>query len=77
MSSRERKMTLFRYIVDVHHRDRYEFVDASTADEAIKIAKNCAIDNYGSAYVDRATFDVIRVDIPTIGDISDTGTEGA
>jgi len=69
---------LHRYIVDVHHRDRYEF-DSSMggADDAIKIAKNCAMDNYGPAYVDRATFDVIRVDIPTIGDMSDTGTEGA
>jgi hypothetical protein len=66
---------MFRYIVDVHHRDRYEF-DASMANEAIKIAKDCAIDNYGSSYVDRATFDVIRIDIPTVGDATDAGVAG-
>lgn len=63
------------YIIDVHQRDRYEF-EADSADEAINIAKNCAADNYGALYFDGATFDAIRVDIPTVGDATDAGVAG-
>jgi hypothetical protein len=64
------------YIIDVHHRDRYKF-EANTVDEAIKIAIDCVTDNYGPSYPMMATFDAIRIDIPTIGDMSDAGMEGA
>ena len=63
------------YIIDVRHIDRYEF-DADTADGAIKIAKNCVVDNYGNSYLTTATFDAIRVDIPTVGDATDAGIAG-
>lgn len=65
-----------RYIVDVRHIDRYEFTNVN-ADEAIKIAKDCVRDNYGHAYLDNATFDAIRIDVPTVGDLSDAGMDGA
>lgn len=64
------------YIIDVHHRDRYE-IEADTADEAIGRAKDCVADNYGALYFDGATFDAIRIDIPTVGDLSDAGMDGA
>jgi hypothetical protein len=64
------------YVIDVHHRDRYEF-EADSAAEAINIAKNCVADNYGGYYQDQATFDAIRVDKPAIGDPSDAGMDGA
>ena len=64
------------YIIDVRHKDRYE-LEADTADEAINIAENCVIDNYGGMYLDGATFDAIRIDIPAIGDMSDAGMDGA
>lgn len=63
------------YIVDVRHVDRYEFLNVN-ADEAIKIAKDCVRDNYGHAYLDNATFDAIRIDIPTVGDATDAGVAG-
>jgi hypothetical protein len=65
-----------KYIIDVRHVDRYEIV-ADTADGAIKVAKDCAIDNYGSLYLEGATFDAIRIDIPQAGDPSDAGMDGA
>ena len=64
------------FIVQVHHRDRYEF-EADSADEAIAIAKNCVTDNYGAFYRSRATFDAIRIDRPKVGDLSDAGMDGA
>jgi len=66
---------VFTYMVDVHHRDRYSLT-ATTAAEAIKIAQNCAVDNYGNAYLYDATFDVVRVDIPQAGDLTDAGLAG-
>ena len=63
------------YIVDVRHMDRYE-LNASSADEAIGIAKNCVADNYSAAYLDGAVFDAIRIDIPTVGDATDAGVAG-
>jgi hypothetical protein len=63
------------YIIDVRHMDRYE-IDANTADEAIKIAKECVMDNYGSLYFEGATFDAIRISIPTVGDATDAGIAG-
>ena len=63
------------YIIDVRHMDRYE-LEADTADEAINIAENCVIDNYGGMYLDGATFDAIRIDIPTVGDATDAGIAG-
>lgn len=63
------------YIIDVRHMDRYE-LDAATADEAIKIAKNCIVDNYGAFYLEGATFDAIRINIPTVGDATDAGIAG-
>lgn len=64
------------YIIQVHHVDRYEF-EADSADEAIKRAKDCVTDNYGPFYRARATFDAVRIDIPTVGDMSDAGMDGA
>jgi len=55
--------------------DRYE-IEADTADEAINRAKDCAVDNYGVLYFDGATFDAIRIDIPTVGDATDAGVAG-
>jgi hypothetical protein len=55
--------------------DRYE-LDATNAIEAIKIAKDCVADNYGSQYLDGATFDAIRIDIPQAGDLTDAGLAG-
>lgn len=63
------------YIIDVRHMDRYE-LDADTADEAIKVAKDCIVDNYGAFYLDGATFDAIRINIPTVGDATDAGIAG-
>lgn len=63
------------YIIDVRHRDRYE-LDADNASEAIKVAKDCVADNYGSQYLDGATFDAIRIDIPQAGDLTDAGLAG-
>ena len=63
------------YIIDVRHMDRYE-LDADNATEAIKIAKECVMDNYGSLYLGGATFDAIRVNIPTVGDATDAGIAG-
>jgi hypothetical protein len=63
------------YIIDVRHRDRYE-IEADSADKAIDYAKNCVADNYGALYFDNATFDAIRVDIPTVGDATDAGVAG-
>ena len=65
-----------RYIVDVRHVDRYEFLNVN-ADEAIKIAKDCVRDNYGHAYLNNASFDAINMDMPTVGDMSDAGMDGA
>jgi hypothetical protein len=64
------------YLIDVRHMDRYE-IEADTADEAINRAKDCVADNYGALYFDGATFDAIRMDIPTVGDPSDAGMDGA
>ena len=66
---------MYEYVVSVHHRDRYSLT-ANTAAEAIKIAQNCAVDNYGNAYLYDATFDVVRVDIPQAGDLTDAGLAG-
>jgi len=63
------------YIIDVHHRDSYNLTAGSAA-EAVKIAQNCAVDNYGNAYLYDATFDVVRVDIPQAGDLTDAGLAG-
>jgi hypothetical protein len=63
------------YIVYVQHRDRYE-LDATDTTEAIKVAKDCVADNYGSQYLDGATFDVLRIDIPQAGDLTDAGLAG-
>lgn len=63
------------YIIDVRHMDRYE-LDADNADEAIKIAKECVMDNYGALYLDGATFDAIRINIPQAGDLTDAGLAG-
>lgn len=63
------------YLIDVRHMDRYE-IEADTADEAINRAKDCAVDNYGALYFDGATFDAIRIDIPTVGDATDAGVAG-
>ncbi len=66
---------MFTYMVDVHHRDRYSLT-AKSAAEAVKIAQNCAVDNYGNAYLYDATFDIVRVDIPQAGDLTDAGLAG-
>ena len=66
---------MYEYVVSVHHRDTYSLT-ATTAAEAIKIAQNCAVDNYGGAYLYDATFDVVRVDIPQAGDLTDAGLAG-
>jgi hypothetical protein len=63
------------YLIDVRHMDRYEFY-AANADEAIMVAKRCIVDNYGNLYLDGATFDAIRIDIPTVGDATDAGIAG-
>lgn len=63
------------YIVSVYHTDRYE-LDADTAAQALDIAKDCVIDNYGGLYLDNAAFDAIRVDIPQVGDLTDAGLAG-
>ena len=63
------------YIIDVRHMDRYE-LDATNASEALKIARECVMDNYGALYLDGATFDAIRIDIPTVGDATDAGIAG-
>jgi hypothetical protein len=55
--------------------DRYE-LDADNASEAIKIAKECVMDNYGALYLGSATFDAIRINIPTVGDATDAGIAG-
>ena len=67
---------MFTYIIDVHHRDKYE-IEADSADEAIERAKDCVADNYGGFYEELATFDAIRIDIPEVGDLSDIGMDGA
>ena len=63
------------YIVTVHHSDRYE-LDTDTSAEALDIAKDCVADNYGAIYFDNATFNVVRVDIPQAGDLTDAGMAG-
>lgn len=63
------------YIIDVRHMDRYE-LDADTVTEAMNIAKECVKDNYGALYLDGATFDAIRINIPTVGDATDAGIAG-
>lgn len=63
------------YLIDVRHMDRYE-IEADSADEAIDRAKDCVADNYGALYFDGATFDAIRIDIPTVGDATDAGIAG-
>ena len=63
------------YLIDIRHTDRYEF-EADSAIEAINIAKNCVTDNYGGYYTEQATFDAIRIDIPTVGDATDAGIAG-
>jgi hypothetical protein len=55
--------------------DRYE-LDADNATEAIKIAKECVMDNYGALYLENATFDAIRINIPQSGDLTDAGLAG-
>jgi hypothetical protein len=73
---RKRRKMMAIYLIDVRHMDRYE-IEADTADEAINRAKDCVADNYGALYFDGATFDAIRMDIPTVGDPSDAGMDGA
>ena len=63
------------YIIYVQHRDRYE-LDATNTAEAIKIARDCVADNYGSQYLEGATFDSLRIDIPQAGDLTDAGLAG-
>ena len=63
------------YIVNVKHADAYE-LDTDTSDEALNIAKDCVADNYGALYFDNATFDVVRIDIPQVGDLTDAGMAG-
>jgi hypothetical protein len=63
------------YVINVTHKDRYEF-EADSAIEAINIVKNCVADNYGGYYEEQATFDAIRIDIPQFGDATDAGIAG-
>jgi|TARA_R110000868_G_scaffold39884_1_gene138477 hypothetical protein len=63
------------FIIDVRHMDRYE-LDGDSADEAIGVAKRCAVDNYGASYLDGATFDAIRISPPQAGDLTDAGMAG-
>lgn len=63
------------YLVSVYHTDRYE-LDTDTAEQALDIAKDCVADNYGGLYFDNAAFNVVRVDIPQAGDLTDAGLAG-
>jgi hypothetical protein len=63
------------YIVSVYHTDRYE-LGADTSAQALSIAKDCVADNYGGLYFENAAFDVMRVDIPQAGDLTDAGLAG-
>jgi hypothetical protein len=63
------------YLVSVYHTDRYE-LDADTAEEALKVARDCVVDNYGYLYLDNAAFNPVRVDIPQAGDLTDAGLAG-
>jgi hypothetical protein len=51
-------------------------LDTDTSAEALDIAKDCVADNYGAIYFDNATFNVVRVDIPQAGDLTDAGMAG-
>lgn len=63
------------YIVNVHHSESYE-LEADTAEQAMKVARNCIEDNYGYLYLDNATFNPVRIDIPQAGDLTDAGLAG-
>jgi hypothetical protein len=63
------------YVVSVYHAEKYE-LEADTAAEALNIAKDCVADNYGGLYFDNAAFDVLRIDIPQAGDLTDAGLAG-
>jgi hypothetical protein len=64
-----------RYLVSVYHTDKYE-LDADTAQQALDIAKDCIVDNYGGLYLDNAAFNPVRIDIPQAGDLTDAGMAG-
>ena len=63
------------YIVSVQHTDRYE-LDAETQEQALSIARNCVVDNYGYLYLDSALFNPVRIDVPFAGDLTDAGLAG-
>ena len=63
------------YIVSVEHTDRYE-LDADTQEQALEIARDCVVDNYGYLYLDNALFNPVRLDVPFAGDLTDAGMAG-
>ncbi len=63
------------YIVTVQHMDRYE-LEANSQEQALRIARDCASDNYGYLYLDNAVFNPVRIDIPQAGDLTDAGLAG-
>ena len=63
------------YIITVYHSDRYE-LEADTKEKALKVARDCVVDNYGYVYLDNASFNPVRVDIPQAGDLTDAGLAG-
>lgn len=63
------------YLVSVYHTEKYE-LEADTAEEALGVARDCVVDNYGNLYLDNAAFNPVRVDIPQAGDLTDAGMAG-
>jgi hypothetical protein len=63
------------YIVGVQHTDRYE-LDAETQEQALSIARDCIVDNYGYLYLDNAILNPVRIDVPFAGDLTDAGLAG-
>lgn len=63
------------YLVSVYHTEKYE-LEAESAEQALRIARDCVTDNYGYLYLDNAAFNPVRVDIPQAGDLTDAGLAG-